>query len=185
MRKVLPFFTKQPPPPATHHFFLLSVSVRGSSISGGGGGGIGSSPQKDPQIGKFARVESLGTKRSYTKMLTPPEELAVHMAKINGTWVCTTCSKNFHERSKCRIHVESHHITTNVYRCSKVRSLKSQTCDIGKLFFLFLHYLRFEVTQLPSSLAANSEVTCKSMKLARPSGKFFTKKKVALLTKPE
>ena len=164
MRKVLLFFTKQPPPPATHHFFLLSVSVRGSSISGGGGGGIGSSPQKDPQIGKFARVESLGTKRSYTKMLTPPEELAVHMAKINGTWVCTTCSSNFRDRTDCRRHVESRHITTTVYRCSKVRSLKSHTCNIGKLFFVFSHYLPFRVSQLPSSLAANSEVTCKSMK---------------------
>ena len=131
------FFTKQPPPPATHHFFLLSVSVRGSSKSGGGDGGIGSSPQKDPQIGKFARVESLGTKRSYTKMLTPPEELAVHMAKINGTWVCTTCSSNFRDRTDCRRHVESRHITTTVYRCSRVRSLKSHTCNIGKLFFVF------------------------------------------------
>ena len=108
-------------------FFLLSVSVRGSSKSGGGDGGIGSSPQKDPQIGKFARVESLGTKRSYTKMLTPPEELAVHMAKINGTWVCTTCSSNFRDRTDCRRHVESRHITTTVYRCSRVRSLKSHS----------------------------------------------------------
>ena len=73
-------------------------------------------------------AESLGTKWSYTKMLIPPEELAVHMAKINGTWVCTTCSSNFRDRTDCRRHVESRHITTTVYRCSKVRSLKLHIC---------------------------------------------------------
>ena len=50
-------------------------------------------------------------------MLTPPEELAVHMAKINGVWVCTTCSSNFRDKTDCRRHVESKHIHTTVYRC--------------------------------------------------------------------
>ena len=52
-------------------------------------------------------------------MLTPPEELALHMAKINGVWVCTTCTSNFRDKTDCRRHVESKHVVGTVYRCTR------------------------------------------------------------------
>jgi len=82
-------------------------------LSGIGGAAAAASPSvsgSSPNLGKV-------TSRTYTKMLTPPEELAVHMAKINGVWVCTTCSSNFRDKTDCRRHVESKHIVGTVYRC--------------------------------------------------------------------
>ena len=77
----------------------------------------------------FSSVAARGRKRGTAnkkrkvlgKMLTSPEELAVHMAKIAGVWVCTTCSINFRDKTDCRRHVEGKHITTTIYACP--------TCD--------------------------------------------------------
>ena len=60
-------------------------------------------------------------------MLTPPEELAIHMAKINGIWVCTTCTSNFRDKTDCRRHVESKHIVGTVYRCSRCPNFTTNT----------------------------------------------------------
>jgi len=72
---------------------------------------------EESQGGKARGKGKNKTSKRIIKMLTPPEELAIHMAKIAGVWVCTTCSTNFRDKTDCRRHVESRHITGTVYEC--------------------------------------------------------------------
>lgn len=51
------------------------------------------------------------------KTLTPPEEFAEHMVRIDNQWTCTTCVVNFRDKTDCRRHVEAKHIQSTIYEC--------------------------------------------------------------------
>jgi len=62
-----------------------------------------------------------GTKGRKSRKVVPPD-MAMHMAKIDGTWRCTTCAgQNFRDKTDLRRHVEAKH-------CEKLLRYKCNLC---------------------------------------------------------
>ena len=81
--------------------------------------------------------------------------MAMHMAKIDGTWRCTTCAgQNFRDKTDLRRHVEAKH-------CAKLLRYKCNLCGyITKTSYYFRkHQLMHERHQQQAILEQNTTTT--------------------------
>lgn len=85
--------------------------------------------------------------------------MAMHMAKIDGTWRCTTCAgQNFRDKTDLRRHVEAKH-------CEKLLRYKCNLCGyITRTSYYFRkHQLMHERQQQEAAAAAAAATSSASI----------------------